>query len=145
MPKEQPQHVDQKVPTAPPAEEGPRSFSVFLSKLADGEAHAALSSELWELGKRLQEEAHIRQSDVSGKLTLVLAFKAKPNGVVDVAHDVVVKAPKPKRPGATFWFTKGGNLAAEPQRQTKFPFQDVANERGIPRDLGGDDAPAKEV
>lgn len=144
MPKEQPQHVDQKSP-APPAEEGPRNFSVFLAKLADGEAHATLSAELWELGKRLQEEAHIRQADVSGKLTFVLAFKAKPNGVVDVAHDVTVKAPKPKRAGATFWFTKGGNLAAEPQRQIKLPFQDVANERGIPRDLDDGAQPAKEV
>ena len=133
-------------PAPEPKEEGPRSFIVFIRNLAGGDAESILSYELHELGKRLQEEAHARGDKVKGTLTLALGFIADPKGMVEIGWQVTAAPPKPRRPTGMFWFTKGGNLSPEIPRQTKFPFSDVANERGIPNDLNDEDPePARDV
>jgi hypothetical protein len=128
-------------PTAPPPkEEGPRSFGVFLRKLAHGEAEGVLSYELHELSKRLKEEADLRGEKVKGSLTLTLPMEAEPaddGGLVTVHYQIAVKMPKPRRAKGWFWFTEGGNLTAEQPKNKKQMglFADVANEQGIPNDL----------
>lgn len=131
----------------PTREEGPRSFGVILQKVADGAAEAELSRELFALTKTIKDEARMRSAKVSGTLTLKLSLEAEgDDGVVKVSYDVTAKAPKPLRRNGHFWITAGGNLTAEAPKQTKMPFGDVANERGIPNDLNPDlDQPAREA
>lgn len=134
---------DTKPPKDDPREEGPRSFGVILQKVADGAAEAELSRELFTLTKTIKEEARMRAGKVKGTLTLKLDIEAEgDDGVVKVAFDVAVKAPKPQRRNGHFWITEGGNLTSQAPKQTGLPFQDVANSRGIPHDLPlhGDDA-----
>ena len=146
--------AEHQQPTAPPPkEEGPRSFAVFLRKLAAGEAESALSYEMHELGKKLKDEAEARSEKVKGSLTLTINFEAEPeDGLVMATYDVKTKAPKPKRAKGYFWLTKGGNLASEQPKtkQGELPFgapRDLApNAQGIPRDLDdGDEQPPREV
>lgn len=131
----------------PAREEGPRSFGVILQKVADGAAEAELSRELFALTKILKDEARTTTGKVKGSITLKLNLEADgDDGLVKVGFDVSVKAPKPVRKNGHFWFTQGGNLTAEAPKQKKLPFQDVANERGIPHDLPlGDEQPAREA
>lgn len=116
-------------------EEGPRNFNVFLQNLAEGEAHTTLSAELFELGRKMQEEAHARGDKVKGRITINLGFVTEPNGIVSVGYDVTVKAPKPRRAVGTYWLTPGGNLSPEPVKQLKLPIQNVAGATEKPRDL----------
>jgi hypothetical protein len=124
-------------------EEGPRSFGVILQKVGDGAAEAELSRELFALTKTIKEEARMRPGKIKGTLTLKLEIEAEgDDGVVKVAFDVATKPPKPQRRNGHFWITEGGNLTSQAPKQTGLPFQDVANQRGIPHDLpiDGDDA-----
>jgi hypothetical protein len=121
-------------------EEGPRSFGVILQKVGDGAAEAELSRELFGLTKTLKDEARMRTGKSKGSITLKLNLEAEgDDGVVKVAYDVKVVAPKPVRRNGHFWFTEGGNLTSQAPKQSKLPFQEVANERGIPNDLPLDD------
>ena len=132
----------QQQPTAPPPEEGPRSFGVFFQGLGQGEAEVTCSTELFELTRRLQEEVATRGAKVKGSMTIAISFEAEPeDGLVKAYYDVKVKAPKPKHAGAYYWLTKGGNLSTKPTKDTKqtgFPFRDVANAEGVPHDLDPD-------
>lgn len=144
-----PAQTQQPAAPEPPKEEGPRSFGVFLRKLAAGEAESALSYELHQLGIKLKDEAQTRGELVKGSLTLTLNFEAEPEDqLVKVAYEVKTKAPKPKRARGYFWLTQGGNLSSQQPKDVKQMglFRDVANEKGIPNDLPiDDDQPAREV
>lgn len=131
----------------PAREEGPRSFGVILQKVADGAAEAELSRELFTLTKTLKDEARMRGAKVGGSITLKISLEAdSDDGVVKVSYDVTTKAPKPLRRNGHFWITAGGNLTAEAPKQSKLPFQDVADARGIPHDLSDDGGmPAREA
>jgi hypothetical protein len=131
----------------PPTKEGPRNFLVFLHKVGSGELERVCSEELWEMGKRLQEEAHMQGAAVKGELVLKLRFEADPElGSVTTTYEVRKRLPKPKRRTGFFWLTPEGNFttAAPKGPQQDLPFGDVANVRGIPNDLndaitGGDE------
>lgn len=124
-----------------PAEnEGPRSFARFIEALGEGDVHAELSQELFELGRKLLSQARARMANVKGTLVLKLKFDADPKGVVDIEHSVEVKVPKPRRAAATMWLTKGGNLSPENQRQQVLPgIREVTAPAAAPREL--EDAP----
>ncbi len=127
-------------------EEGPRSFGVILQKVGDGAAEAELSRELFGLTKTLKDEARMRTGKSKGTIKLTLSLEAEgDDGVVKVAYDVAVKAPKPLRRNGHFWFTEGGNLTSQAPKQSKLPFQEVASERGIPHELPLDDGDAREA
>ena len=118
--------------------EGPRSFGHFLAQLGDGYAHAELSSQLHELGKRLDQEADVQNKKVQGELTLKIKLTCEPNGIVGANYEIHRKEPAPRRPGSIFWVTKGGNFTAENPRQTKLDLHEVPGGRGDMRDIGGD-------
>ena len=106
-------------------DEGPRSFSVFVSKLADGEAEQHLSHELHELAKRLQEQAVAQNDKVKGTLTLTINFIAEPKGFVGIGYDIASKEPKPRRQASMFWLTKGGNLTPHNPAQLGLELREV--------------------
>jgi hypothetical protein len=127
---------------APPPTEGPRNFLVFLHKLASGELERVCSEELWEMGRRLQEEAHMQQDTVKGEIVLKLRFEADPDtDAVTATYEVRKRLPKPKRRTGFFWLTAGGNFTTAPPKgpQQDLPFSDVANVRGVPNDLNDED------
>lgn len=127
-----------------PAQEGPRSFVHFLGQLAQGEAEANASHEMHELLKRIDEEAHLRNARVKGKLKFSLNFAADENGVVSVSYDVETKAPPRKTTSSVFWMSRGSNLVPENPKQQKFPLRDVSA-RQETRTVDAPAAPAREV
>ena len=125
--------------------EGPRSFSVFLGRLAQGEAHSELSVHLHELAKKLEYEAAVQNKKVSGELTFKLKLTAEPNGVVAAAYECNRKEPAPNRPGSIFWVSQGGNLTEQNPRQQNLPLHEVPGGEPEMRDIGAGEAGPKEV
>jgi|SRR5690606_22136906 len=115
------------------ADEGPRSFAVVFQTIADGEAHTEASEEMQGLLKLLQEEARNTNGTASGSMTIKLGLKVDAKGVATIAYSVDVKKPTRKRPGATMWVTKGGNLSPDNPRQQKLPLRDVSAPSEQPR------------
>lgn len=105
--------------------EGPRSFSVFLNTLADGDAHTDLSMELHELTKALQEHAQKTGAVAKGELTVKFKFAVDARDAAAITYHVSSKRPEPTRAGSVFFVTKGGNLTVEHPRQTKLPLAEV--------------------
>lgn len=123
--------------------EGPRSFAKFLSDLADGAAHAELSTELHGLVKALSDESDRTSRDAKGELTLKLRLSVAPNGTVTVNYDVAAKDPKPARSHGVFWVSPGGNLVNENPKQAKLPLRDVKAPET--RDVDAQAAPVREA
>jgi len=130
-------------------EEGPRSFAVFLKGLGDGDAEIECSDQLHELGKLLLAESFARGRSVSGELSIRIAFRAEPNGMVSTAYEVKRKDPKRRTTPGVMWLTEGGNFAAENPRQTVIPgvrvVKDAAREAGVREADDGAEAPAREA
>ncbi len=118
---------------------GPRSFTVFLAKLASGEADSNLSHELHELLKRLDEEAHARATKVKGKLKLTLSLIVDETGVVAVNYDVEAKAPPRKTTPSIYWVNKASQLVTENPKQQTLALRDVGGGKKEFRSV--DDAP----
>jgi hypothetical protein len=117
--------------TDEPAEEGARSFLVFLRDLGEGEAESELSYQLHELCKRIQEEASAQGSKVRGALSLKLRIVAEPKGPVGISYDVETKSPKRKTSPAVMWLTKGGNLTPDNPRQQRLGLREVGGTREV--------------
>lgn len=117
-------------------EEGPRSFGVMISGLADGRANAQISEELHELVKAGNAEALAREADVSGELTLKLKLKFTARGIVGLTYDVKTKKPSKRTASAHMFVTDGGNLSARDERQQELPgLREVPRERDELRDV----------
>jgi hypothetical protein len=119
-------------------EEGPRSFGVFLQKVASGEAELELSRELFELGRVMKVEARTRNADMKGELTLKLKFVVPPQGPATVVYEVSKKTPKRQTSKGFFWTTEQGNFTPDNPEQQKLPFRQVAGPQGrdVPEDAG---------
>ena len=102
-------------------EEGPRSFGVMISGLADGRANSQISEALHDLVKAGNAEALARDADVNGELTLKLKLKFTPRGIVGLAYDVKSKAPPKRTASAHMFVTEGGNLSPQDERQPELP------------------------
>lgn len=121
-------------------DEGTRSGTRFLEKVADGQCAADLSAAIHKLGLKLAAETRNRQTKAAGEIAIKLKFVAEPNGIVGVGYEINAKEPKPSTSGSVFWITKGGNFASENPRQVSIPgirevprnaeVRDVANDNG---------------
>lgn len=112
-----------------PAEEekeGPRSFAAIFPTIADGDPHIEASRLLHELLKACRVEAIRNNSNSSGELVIKIKASVDPAQVATIGCDVSSKPPKPKRPKATMWLTKGGNLTPESPRKQGELFRDVS-------------------
>lgn len=132
MPKEKDTTTEAEAPA-------PRSFTVWLAKLADGEADSNLAYELQQLMQRLDEEAHTRNGRVKGKINLKLNFSVDETGIVGVGYEIDVKAPPRKTSPAVYWLDRQSNLVEKNPRQQDLPLRDVG---GGKREFRNVDAPA---
>lgn len=105
-------------------DEGPRSFAVFLTQIADGDLDRELSAKLHEVGLALDTEVE-NVGKAKGEISLTIKFDADRKNVV-VSYDAKIKKPAPPRPGTTMWLTPGSNFSPENPRQGKLPLRDVA-------------------
>lgn len=142
MSKVEPQDVPS---TDAPKEEGPRSFSRFVATVADGEAERQLSSELFELGRRLQEQVKAQGRKVTGTLKFGLKFNAETNGTVTVTYGIDVTTPKPITTPALFWLTRNGNLSAQDTRQMELRPREVPAPKREIREVSSPPGQPKEV
>jgi hypothetical protein len=122
---------------------GPRAFSVFLGKVADGGLHMELSAKLQQLSKALQSQAKSQAGVVKGVMTLKLNFTAE-DDVLTVTYSVDTKEPKPHRPRTVFWQDKNANVVDENPKQLGLGLRDVSKQ-GPARDAGGDKGAARDA
>jgi len=115
---------------------GPRAFSVFLGKVADGELHTELSGKLQQLSKALQAQSKAHAGAVKGEMTVKLKFTAE-DDVLTVTYAVSTKEPMPHRPRTVFWQDKNANVVDENPKQLGLGLRDVSA-KGPARDAGGD-------
>jgi hypothetical protein len=106
---------------AAPPEEGPRSFSVFLQNIADGEAERELARQLQELNLYLISEMKNRGDKVSGSLNLKVKLTVDTGKHCIVTYGVAQTRPNRKTTGAIFWLTEGGNMSVSDPRQPSLP------------------------
>jgi len=131
------------------AEEGPRSFSVFLQNIADGEAETECARQLQELNQYLMSEVERRHDKVAGSLNLKVKVLVDTAGHATVSYAVTQARPARKTTGAIFWLTKGGNLSVSDTRQRELPgvraVPSPAKPREIPAPIDGKSAAAGEA
>lgn len=108
-------------------DEGPRSFTLMLAQIGDGEAEAVLSRELFNLAQELRDQAVQTATDKKGELTLTVKLAVdKQAKMMTAGYEVKTKEPKPPRAGSTFFFTPGGNWSLDNPRQQKLALRDVS-------------------
>lgn len=127
-----------------PESTGPRAFSVFLGKIAEGECHTQLSTELLALSKALLEQSKAQAKGVTGSLTLKLNFAAE-EGMLDVGYSISTTEPKPRRPRTVFWQDKNGNVVDENPKQGKLPGLRDVSARGPAQEAKTEGAAAREA
>jgi hypothetical protein len=98
--------------------EGPRSFSVFVSQICDGEMEQEASLLQQELLAALEEQAMTRTT-VKGRLTLTIEYEVDNKGNCSVGFDVTKKEPKKMHGAGQCWLTKGSNYTMEPPGRRK--------------------------
>lgn len=98
--------------------EGPRSFSVFVSQICDGEIETEASETQQKLLAALEEEATTR-GQCKGRLTLTIEYVVDNKGNCTVAFDVTKKEPKKLRGSGRCWLTKGSNYSMDPPGRRK--------------------------
>lgn len=124
----------------------PQSFVFFLTNLCNGEAESALSYEMRELLKRLQEEAHTRNGPVKGKLKLLISFAVSEADGVGIAYDVSTAAPTRKTTPTACWLDKHGRLTDKNPKQLEMKgIRDVSAGRDVRHVNAPEAGPAREV
>jgi len=126
-------------------DEGPRSFSVFLQSLADGDAHGELGAELQSLVQAVRAQAEYRRKAVAGTLTFTLKVAGTETGMMTVGYEIKAKPPKLKTAESVFWTTKGGNLTPSNPKQPELPIRDVSAPAVTPKDVAEERPVAREV
>lgn len=116
-------------------EEGPRSFSVFLQNIAEGEAEIECARQLQELTRCLMDEMDRRRDKVAGSLNLRVKVLVDTAGHAAISYAVTQSKPARKTSGAIFWVTKGGNLSVSDPRQKDLPGIKAVPLQGPPREI----------
>jgi hypothetical protein len=138
--------VTGSAPLTAPEPDPPRSFNVFLAKLANGSAESEASYELDQLIKRLHEEAKIQMKAVGGRLTLTINMAVDPANVATIAYKVDRKDPPRRTEKTVYWLTDKSRLVGENPAQQKLPLRDVSAPRGAARAIDEDNrTPPREV
>lgn len=103
---------------------GGRSFTLFLQEVEDGRLHGDLSEALRDLVAQLHDASGQRGKS-SGTLGVTFTLKLD-GGVIEVAADYKVKAPKLARGRSVFWATPENNLTRRNPAQPDLPLRDVS-------------------
>lgn len=114
----------------------PRSFAVFISNLADGDAERDLAGEFFDLLATLRKEAEVAGGAAKGSLTFKLDCNVDIKDKVAIRYSIVTKEPAPARPEATVWLDRSGHVVFENPKQARLPFREVGGgneQRETPR------------
>lgn len=116
-------------------DEAPRGFAVALQQMDEGCFHAEISETLQKTLGELEQFAIKFGVDARGMLTLALALKVSPTGVVAVSGEIKTKVPKAPRASSVFWLSPGNNLSPENPRQQRLPLREVRGPAAAPREV----------
>lgn len=98
-----------------------RNFSTLFAALEDGRFNREVTDALRDLTAALNDAPG---GAAKGSLTFTLNFKLD-GGVMEVAGDYKVKAPKLARGRSVFWVTPDNNLTRRNPNQPDLPFREV--------------------
>lgn len=93
--------------------EGPRSISVLIREMANGELERKASEAVQKLMMSIEEEATSR-GKAKGFVTLKIYFESDNKGNGTLSYAVEKKEPTKVNGGGPFWLTKGSNVTLEP-------------------------------
>jgi hypothetical protein len=93
--------------------EGPRSISVLIREMANGELEKKASEAVQKLMMAIEEEATSR-GKAKGFVTLKIYFESDNKGNGTLSYAVEKKEPTKVNGGGPFWLTKGSNVTLEP-------------------------------
>lgn len=93
--------------------EGPRSVSVLIREMANGELERKASEMLQKLMIAVEEEATSR-GKAKGFITIKIYAETDNHGNGTLSYGVEKKEPTKVHGGGPFWLTKGSNITLEP-------------------------------
>ena len=102
-----------------------KAFSLFMVELNDGSTHAALSADLAELLRTVQNTG--RAGSLTLKVKVAPATRTNSGSVdkVTITADRKLELPKPEQASDFFWLTEDGETSRNHPRQHDLPLRDV--------------------
>ena len=102
-----------------------KAFSLFIVELNEGSTHAALSADLAELLRTVQNTG--RAGSLTLKVKVAPATRTNSGSVdkVTVTADRKLELPKPEQASDFFWLTEDGETARNHPRQHDLPLREV--------------------
>ncbi len=102
-----------------------KAFAHFITELNDGSTHAALSADLAELLRTVQNIG--RAGSLTIKVKVAPATRTQSGGVdkVTITADRKLELPKPEQPSDFFWLTEDGETTRNHPRQHDLPLREV--------------------
>lgn len=122
--------------------EGPRSISVLIRDMANGDLERKASEAVQKLALAIEEEATSR-GKAKGFVTLKIYLEADNKGNGTLSFAVESKLPTKVNGGGPFWLTKGSNVSLEPPARDP-RIRDVSSRGGSDEDLEDEDGVAVE-
>jgi len=102
-----------------------KAFSLFMVELNDGSTHAALSADLAELLRTVQNTG--RAGSLTLKVKVAPATRTNSGSVdkVTITADRKLELPKPEQASDFFWLTEDGETSRNHPRQHDLPLREV--------------------
>lgn len=112
-----------------------KSFTILLNELNDGSTHAALSADLAELLRTVQNTG--RGGSLTLKIKVASATKTQSGSVdkITITADRKLELPKPEQPSDFFWLTEDGETSRNHPRQHSLELRDVSSNGSTSVDL----------
>lgn len=103
-----------------------KSFNILLAELNEGSAHAALTSDLAELLRTVQNTG--RAGSLTLKIKVAPATRNNSGSVdkVNITADRKLELPKPEQPSDFFYLTDDGETTRNHPRQHSLELREVA-------------------
>lgn len=102
-----------------------KAFNHFIVELNDGSTHAALSADLAELLRTVQNTG--RAGSLTLKVKVAPATRTNSGSVdkVTITADRKLELPKPEQASDFFWLTEDGETSRNHPRQHDLPLREV--------------------
>lgn len=102
-----------------------KAFTLFLNELNEGSTHAALTADLQELLRTVQNTG--RAGALTIKIKVAPATRGNSGSVdkVTITADRKLELPKPEQPSDFFWLTDDGETTRNHPRQQDLPLREV--------------------
>lgn len=109
----------------------PKAFNKLLTELNEGSTHAALTAELSELLRTVQNTG--RGGSLTLKIKVAPATRTQSDGVdkITITADRKLELPKPVSPTDFFWLTEEGETSRNHPRQNDLDLREVGSTNGV--------------